>query len=95
MAICWERAVPLGFHLCCLYFSVVLVVRVPKVPFWCLGLDVEFDCIGSSSLPFYLLFKWIKTFLNNISQKKKKKKKIVEDGQSSSSQPYLRAMYMY
>ena len=29
MAICWERAVPLAFHLCCFYFSAVLVVRVP------------------------------------------------------------------
>ena len=28
MAICWERAVPLAFHLCCFYFSAVLVVRV-------------------------------------------------------------------
>ena len=45
MANCWERAVPLDFHLCCLYFSAV----------WCLGQDVEFDCFGSWSLPFYLL----------------------------------------
>ena len=29
MAICWERAVPLAFHLCCVNFSAVLVVRVP------------------------------------------------------------------
>ena len=28
MAICWERAVLLAFHLGCFYFSVVLVVRV-------------------------------------------------------------------
>ena len=28
MAICWERAVPSAFHLCCFYFSVVLVVGV-------------------------------------------------------------------
>ena len=28
MAICWERAVPLVFHLCCFNFSAVLVVRV-------------------------------------------------------------------
>ena len=28
MAICWERAVPLAFHLCCFKFSAVLVVRV-------------------------------------------------------------------
>ena len=29
MAICWERAVPVAFHLCCFNFSAVLVVRVP------------------------------------------------------------------
>ena len=29
MAICWERAVPLVFHLCCFNFSAVLVVCVP------------------------------------------------------------------
>ena len=32
MAICWEIAVPLAFHLCCFYFSAILVVRVP-LPF--------------------------------------------------------------
>ena len=29
MAICWERAVPLAFQLCCFNFKVVLVVLVP------------------------------------------------------------------
>ena len=29
MAICWKRAVPLAFHLCCFNFSAALVVRVP------------------------------------------------------------------
>ena len=29
MAICWERAVPLAFHLCYFYFSAVLIVGVP------------------------------------------------------------------
>ena len=29
MAIFWERAFPLAFHLYCFYFSDVLVVRVP------------------------------------------------------------------
>ena len=29
MAICWEIAVPLAFHLCCFYFSAVLIVGVP------------------------------------------------------------------
>ena len=31
MAICWERAVTLAFHLCCFYFSAVLIVAVPLV----------------------------------------------------------------
>ena len=30
MAICWERAVPLAFHLYCFYFSAVLIVGVPS-----------------------------------------------------------------
>ena len=29
MAICWERAIPVAFHLCCFYFSAVLIVGVP------------------------------------------------------------------
>ena len=29
MAISWERVVPLAFHLCCFYFSAVLIVSVP------------------------------------------------------------------
>ena len=29
MAICWERAVPLAFHLCCFNFSAALFVGVP------------------------------------------------------------------
>ena len=29
MAICWEIAVPLTFHVCCFYFSAVLTVSVP------------------------------------------------------------------
>ena len=32
VAICWERAVPLAFHLCCFYFSAVFIVGV-GVPF--------------------------------------------------------------
>ena len=34
MAISWERAVPLAFHLCCSYFSAVLNVGVP-LPLFC------------------------------------------------------------
>ena len=60
LAICSKRAVPLAFHLCCFYFSAVLIVGVP-FPFWCLGQDVEFGCNGSWLLPFYLLF-------NNLQQ---------------------------
>ena len=51
VAICWERPAPLAFHLCFFYFSTVLIVSVP-LPVWCLGQDVEFDCIGSWSMPF-------------------------------------------
>ena len=29
VTICWERAVPLAFHLCCFYFSAVLNLGVP------------------------------------------------------------------
>ena len=36
MAICWEKAVPLAFHLCCFNFSAVLVVRV-AFPFGVMG----------------------------------------------------------
>ena len=53
LVICWESAVPSAFHLCCVHFSAVLIVGV-HFPVWCLGQDVEFDCIGSLSLPFYL-----------------------------------------
>ena len=55
MAICWERAVPLASHLCCFTFSAVLIVGDLPFPVWCLGQDVEFDCIGSGLLHFYLL----------------------------------------
>ena len=55
MAICWERAVPLAFHLCYFYFWCRLGCRCP-FPVWCLGQGVELDCVGSWSLPFYLLF---------------------------------------
>ena len=44
MPICWERAVPLAFHLCSFYFSAVLIVGIP-FPFRFLGQDMEFDCI--------------------------------------------------
>ena len=54
MANYWERAVPLAFHLCCFNFSAVLVVRA--LSHLVLGQDVEFDCIGSSSLSFYLFY---------------------------------------
>ena len=55
VAISWERAIPLAFHLCWFLFWCYLNCRCP-FPVWCLGQDVEFDCVGSWSLPFYLLF---------------------------------------
>ena len=39
MANCWERTVPLAFHLCCCYFKVVLIVGIP-FPFGAGGLLV-------------------------------------------------------
>ena len=36
MATFWERVVPLAFHLCCVDFSAVLVLRVP-FPFDVMG----------------------------------------------------------
>ena len=60
MAICWERAVPLAFPLCCFYFSAVVIVGVPfpfgvkgrmlnsvvSVPFICLTLAYQFYTYG-------------------------------------------------
>ena len=49
-AICWERDVPLAFHLCCFNFNAVLVVRVPfQFGVW----DRMWNLIVS--VPFYLL----------------------------------------
>ena len=72
VAICWERAVPLVFNLFCFYFSAFLIVGVP-LSFDVLGQDVEFDCIGSWSLHFYLLHismfsKWAATWQNQQSE---------------------------
>ena len=33
MTICWEKAVPLAFHLCCFYFSAVLIVSLSRLMF--------------------------------------------------------------
>ena len=43
MAMCWERAVPLAFHLCRFYSSVVLVIRAP-FPFGVWG------CVWNSTI---------------------------------------------
>ena len=59
MAIYWERAVPLAFHLCCFYFSAVLIVGIPfpfgvwgrmwssivSVPGRCLFIYFVFVCV--------------------------------------------------
>ena len=52
MAICWERAVPLAFHLCCFYFSASLIIGVP-FQLWCLGQDVEFVLVPDRCLFIY------------------------------------------
>ena len=55
MVICWEeRAVLLAFRLCCFRLDVAEVFDVFR-SILCFGQDVEFDCIGSRSLPFHLL----------------------------------------
>ena len=68
MANCWERAVSLDFHLCCLYFSVVLIVGVPfpfgvqgrmwnsivSVPFIYLTLAYQFYAYGIHGTGFKL-----------------------------------------
>ena len=48
MVICWERADPLAFRWCCF---ILCRLHCLYFPFWCLGQDVQFDCIGSWSLP--------------------------------------------
>ena len=44
MAICWERAAPLVFHLCCFYFSAVLIVGV-HFPLWKSIVTVPDHCL--------------------------------------------------
>ena len=51
MAICWERAVPLAFRLCCFNFNAVLTVGVP-FPFGVKGRVLN----SIVSVPFYLLW---------------------------------------
>ena len=68
MAICLERAVLVAFH-----FFTRAVLFYPRLnckcpfPVWCLGQDVEFDCIGSGSLPFYLLNIYAMLYLKRTS----------------------------
>ena len=51
--VCWEGTDLLVFLLCCLTLSYLDFLG--SFPAWCLGKVVEFDCIGSWSLPFNLL----------------------------------------
>ena len=51
MDISWERADLLAFRLCCFILDLFCPFTV-----WCLGKEVEFDSIGSWSLPVHLLF---------------------------------------
>ena len=43
VAIYWESAVLLAFRLCC--FTLCRLKCLCSSPIWCLGQDVEFDCI--------------------------------------------------
>ena len=58
VAICWERAVPLAFHLCCFYFSAALSVGVP-FPFCILGRMWN----STVSVPDHCLFIYFATML--------------------------------
>ena len=51
---CWERALLLDFHS---WYSFFLCKpkHICHFPIWCLRQDVEFDCVSSWSLPFFLL----------------------------------------
>ena len=51
MAVCWKELSP-----CAVFILLRLNCRCPY-PVSCLRQDVEFDCIGSRPLPFYLLYK--------------------------------------
>ena len=55
-AFCWERAVILAFHFFFFFFFLFFLVPSDSCtcpfPIWCLGQDVEFDCIGPWPLPF-------------------------------------------
>ena len=70
MAICLERAIPLAFHLCCLYFRVVSIVGV-TVPFgvydrmWNSIVSIPDHCLF-----IYVLLKDIKLTIFNNSDKK-------------------------
>ena len=55
MAICWERLVPLAFHLGCFYFSAVKICRC-SFPVWCLRIMVDTLCfLFLCSLPISVL----------------------------------------
>ena len=49
------KSCPLGFSFVLFLFKCRLNCRCP-FPVWFLGQDMEFSCIGSRALPFYLSF---------------------------------------
>ena len=49
---CESLKEPSSWLSACAFLLNVLFVSLSR---WCLGQNVEFDCIGSCSLPFYLL----------------------------------------
>ena len=82
MAICWERAVPFAFHLCCFYSSAVLIVGVPfpfgvwgriwtlivLVPDYCLFIYLV-TCNVLSSLPMstkIIIYGFVKKFVRPL-----------------------------
>ena len=67
MDFCWERAGLLVCRQCSVFF---IQSCLCSFPLWCLGNYVEFDCIGSWSLPFHLLCKrsWSNRIERNTSK---------------------------
>ena len=58
MTICWERAVPLAFLLCCFNFSAVFSCTSP-FPMWCLGRMWN-------SIVRFLIFPFLSTFITFV-----------------------------
>ena len=70
MAICWERAFPLAFHLCCFYFSAVLIVGVPFRLMFRAGYGIRLYrfLIIAFLFALYTVFQFVTSCQNNVHQ---------------------------